>query len=378
MASAAGYRDFVERTPPDPAEVADRIRRLAGRLAHDFNNLLTVIQGCTQLLLERTTRDNPSWELIDEIRRAGDRTGNLVRKLLAFARGQELTPAPVDLNALLTEMRSLVGRLVGPEIALVLDLDPRLPPIHADAGALEQVIVNLVVNARDAMEKGGRLSISTRGGPLDGGAERVELTVTDTGTGIPPALMDRIFDPFFTTKESGKGTGLGLTIVEGIVTQSGGRVHVESEVGKGTTFRLEFPRHAGAARGRDPLAGTETILVAEDDDMIRTLARIALSDRGYRLLEAHDGLEALAIAERFPGDISLLVADINMPRMDGAELASRLLVRRPTLRVLFITGFAAETVMQTAPRGPRVAVLEKPFDAERLVASVRALLDRAV
>ena len=366
----------MESPPPVPPDPADRVRALAGRLAHDFNNLLTVIDGCTQLLLGRTARDDPSWELVDEIRRAGDRTGNLVRRLLAFARGQELDPAPVNLNALLVELRSLIGRLVGPEIELVLDLEPGLPTIHADSGALEQVIVNLVVNARDAMAKGGRLSIATSAVPEGSAAERVALVVSDTGTGISPTIRDRIFDPLFTTKEAGKGTGLGLTIVESIVAQSGGHIRVESEVGKGATFRLDFPRHVAATSAKDPSAGAETILVAEDDEAVRRLAGIALSARGYRLLEAGDGLEALALAERYPGEISLLVTDVGMPRMDGAELAERLRARRPSMRVLFVTGFGSDAITGASTRAAHVAVLEKPFTPDQLAAAVRALLDR--
>ena len=360
------------------AQRMEAVGALAGGVAHDFNNLLTVIQGCTQLLLERTPRADPSWELIDEIRRAGDRSGGLARKLLTFARGQDLHPTGVDLNAVLEELRSLLARLVGASIELVLDLGPSLRPVHADAGAIEQVIVNLAANARDAMPAGGRLTLATRNlATLDAG-DRVLLTVADTGMGIPPAVLPRIFDPFFTTKAEGKGTGLGLAIVHGIVTQSGGRIDVDTSPGKGTTFRLEFPVHTDAARARPADGGTETVLLAEDDELVRTVARIALVSRGYRLLEARDGVEALALAERHAGDIHLLVSDVNMPRMDGAELATRLLARRPSLCVLLITGFGTDEVLRSMPRSPAIEVLEKPFSPDELGARVRQLLDRSL
>ncbi len=358
------------------AQRMEAVGTLAGGVAHDFNNLLTVIQGCTQLLLERTPRSDPSYELIDEIRRAGDRSGGLARRLLKFARGHELRPESVDLNALLEELRSLLVRLVGARIELVLDLDRALGLVHADAGALEQVIVNLATNARDAMSAGGRLTLATRRLATPGGDDRVVLTVEDTGAGIPPSVLPRIFDPFFTTKADGKGTGLGLSIVHGIVTRSGGRIDVDSAPGRGAKFRIELPVRADA-RPVPADGGTETVLLAEDDELVRTVARIALASRGYRLLEARDGIDALAIAERHAGHIDVLVSDVNMPRMDGSELATRLLARRPGLRVLLITGFGAEEVLRSMPKSPSIEVLEKPFSPDELGAKVRQMLDRA-
>lgn len=372
---SAQDRDAGARPPAGPGPT-DGVRTLAGRLARECGDSRTVIERCTRLLLERTPQSDPSRAWIDEIRRAGDRTGDVMRELLALARGQASTLAPVDLNALLTGMRSLVGRLAGPAIEVSLDLEAGLASIHADAGALEEVIVNLVVGAKHALAEGGRLSIATRARPTGAGADRVELTVAETATGVPAATRDRARDLSIPPNTSGEEIGPGLAIVENLVTRSGGRIRVERDTGVGTTIRLEFPRQRETTTARDPAAGNETVLVAEDDAAVRALAGIALRAKGHHVLEAGDGLEALAISERHPGEIALLVTDVGMPRMEGTELASRLLERRPSLRVLFITGFGSEAVLDAGLAGARVGVLEKPFAPDGLVAAVRALLDR--
>ncbi len=346
----------------------EAVGRLAGGIAHDFNNLLTAI-----------------------IRRAGDRAAQLTRQLLAFSRRQPLTPRVIDVNALVADMDRLLRRLIGEDIELRTVLTPDLGAVRADAGQLEQVIMNLAVNARDAMPRGGKLTIETANTELDESYAREHVTVragpavmiavSDTGTGMDSETLAHIFEPFFTTKEVGKGTGLGLATVYGIVKQSGGHVWVYSEPGRGTAFKIYLPRvtepveGVGAATAPTTLQGTETILVVENEAPVRELARRMLEAKGYTVLTAAAPADALALVERHPEPIHLAVTDVILPGMDGPALARRLEQVRPGLRVLFVSGYANEAIVHQGVLDPGVAYLPKPFTAEALARKVRAVLD---
>ena len=361
------------------AQKMESVGRLAGGVAHDFNNLLTLILGYGNMVLQALA-DRPTLSRqVEAIVRAGESAAGLTRQLLAFSRHQVLVPTVIDVNALIRQLEQMLRRLIGEDIELVADLEPRLARIRADAGQIEQVLMNLVVNARDAMPGGGRLTLSTRNHPAaDAAVTHVVLKVADTGCGIDSAVMAHLFEPFFTTKEEGKGTGLGLATVYGIVHQSGGHLEVESAPGEGASFVVYLPRTdepataasaATAAAGR----GHETILVVEDEASIRSLAREILEGQGYAVLEAPGADEALRRAAEHAGPIHLLLTDVVMPGKSGVDLARDLLGLRPGLRVVYMSGYADRAVQADAPG---VAFVQKPFDPTLLARRVRATLDQ--
>lgn len=357
------------------AQRMEAIGQLAGGVAHDFNNLLTVINGVAEMVIERLPE---GWarEEICNILTAGERAASLTQQLLAFSRKQVLQPRVLSLNEVISSLHSLFDRLIGEDIVVTTVLDPSLRPIHADRGQLEQVLLNLAVNARDAMPTGGKITIESRNAE-----ESVELLFTDTGQGIAPQVLDRIFDPFFTTKSNGKGTGLGLATVYGIIKQSGGNISVKSELGRGSCFTMSFPvaeepRSGGQAEGpRRRLEGNETVLLVEDDDGVRRIARLVLERNGYKVLEANCGAAALELTSRHVGPIDLLVTDIVMPGMNGRQVADALLARYPGLRVLFSSGYIEDEIVRNGVlEGEHF--LPKPFTPTKLAETVRGILDR--
>jgi two-component system, cell cycle sensor histidine kinase and response regulator CckA len=389
-------RDITERKSLEDqlrlAQKMEAVGQLAGGIAHDFNNLLTAILGSTELLLASTEADDPRRDDVHEIGRAAHRASGLVRQLLAFSRKQVMQPRLVNLNAIVREMGGLLRRLVGERITLRLDLDPALGDVTADPGQLEQVIANLGVNARDAMPHGGTLTIATANvsrvgltGPSDEGIPAgplVVLIVKDTGTGMDEHVLAHLFEPFFTTKELGRGTGLGLATVYGIVRQSGGQIQVTSRPGEGSTFTVYFPRIEDTVGAGQPAVsvpepapgGTETVLVVEDEEAVRHLVCRVLRAKGYRVLEAPNAESALLVAGSTPAPIDLLVTDMVMPGMGGTTLAAELVAVRPALRVLFITGYAPEAVERRGRLPDAGGLLEKPFSADQLARRVREIL----
>ena len=393
----------VKRDVTDVRRMEERLRqsqkmeavgRLAGGVAHDFNNLLTAISGYSDLLLHRLPAYSTLRRDVEEIRRAGDRAAGLTRQLLAFSRRQVLQPKILDLNTVVTTMELMLRRLIGEDIELSTDLSPALGQVKADPGQLEQVIVNLVVNARDAMPDGGRITIGTvdvdlstsysnahpgvRPGP------HVLLSVADTGLGMSDETQAHLFEPFFTTKEKGKGTGLGLATVYGIVQQSGGHIRVNSVAGSGATFLIYLPRvepRGDDVPGTDrsflphPSPGTETVLLAEDEEVVRRLAREILIDNGYQVLDAGNGREALLISEAHRGEIHLLLTDVVMPRLSGRELVERIRPLRPDMRVLYMSGYTDDAILRHGVLEEEVPFLQKPFTAEILARKVREVLD---
>jgi PAS domain S-box-containing protein len=373
------------------AQRMEAVGRLAGGVAHDFNNLLTAIRGYAELLREDLPDAAPGREDVDEILTAAGRATALTRQLLAFSRQQVLRPRIVDLNELATGTEKLLRRLIGEDVQLAVHLAPVPVLVKADPGQIEQVIINLAVNSRDAMPQGGTLAIETSAVDLDESyaamhlpvvpGPYVMLTVTDTGVGMSKDVQARIFEPFFTTKEAGKGTGLGLATVYGIVKQSDGYIWVYSEPGQGTTFRIYLPRVAGEADA--PLAaapvvatgGSETILLVEDDEPLRRLARQVLERHGYTVLDAADPEQALAVAAHV-GVVQLLLTDVVMPGMGGRELAERLLRERPGLKVLYISGYADDAIAHHGMLTPGAELLQKPYGSEMLLRKVRETLDR--
>jgi len=370
----------------------EAVGRLAGGVAHDFNNLLLAIQGRTELLLAEP--DLPAQVMSDlaEIRAAASRAATLTRQLLAFSRRPLMEPQVLDLNQVVRQMESMVRRLLGEDIILVTRLAPDLWPVQADPGHLEQVLMNLLVNARDAMPEGGAITIETANLELDRAAARrqgvgeagsyILLQVTDTGCGIPASLHERIFEPFFTTKEQGKGTGLGLSMVWGIVKQSGGHVSVSSTVGMGATFRILLPRSAAplptspaVAVKPEPLGGTETIMLVEDDAAVRSLVRKVLERRGYTVLEATNGAEAIQLVESYPVRIDLILTDVVMPDLNGPTLVERLTQRLPHARVLFMSGYTDQDLNGRGVEPFRAGFISKPFSPDLLAAKVRSILD---
>jgi CheY-like chemotaxis protein len=328
---------------------------------------------------------------VSEIRRAGERAADLTRQLLAFGRRQMLAPVALDLNAAVLGMEKMLRRLIGADVEFEVRLAPRLGSVRVDPGQVEQVVVNLVVNARDAMPEGGRLVVETADEELDEDDSKehavapgsyVRLSVTDTGIGMDASTRAHIFEPFFTTKERGRGTGLGLPTVYGIVKQSGGTIRVFSEAGRGTSFdvylpRVDEPARTGAHDAGAPrdLSGTETVLLVENEASVRTFARQALERAGYRVLEAENGSEALAVLERHPA-VALVVTDVVMPVMGGRDLGRRLSTALPALPVLYISGFTDGTLFPDGAPEPSTAFLGKPFSRDLLLRSVRELLDR--
>ncbi|MBA3347757.1 MAG: response regulator [Actinobacteria bacterium] len=359
----------------------DAVGRLAGGIAHDFNNLLLAINGYSELALARL--HGPAEDLreaIDEVRAAGERATALTRQLLTFSRKEVVQPTELELNTVVAELSKMLGRVVGEHLELKLELDPALDRVRADRGQLEQVLMNLAINARDAMPDGGVLRIATAS--VGGGEDRhVALTVADTGIGMDAETKKRIFEPFFTTKGPGKGTGLGLATVYGIVEQNGGSIGVESEPGHGTAFTIHLPVAAGVAPADEVaedcapgagVVGTEHILLVEDDDAIRKLVARALTMHGYDVTSAEDPGEALELVER-DERLDLLFTDILMPEMNGRELARRVAVRRPGVRVLYSSGYAGEGGEDDADDG--YAFLQKPYALPALLAKVREVLD---
>jgi PAS domain S-box-containing protein len=372
------------------AHKMDAVGRLAGGVAHDFNNLLTVINGYSDIALGSLAADDPVRALIDEIRKAGERAAGLTRQLLAFSRKQMLQPKVLDLGALVAELATMLRRVIGEDIVLATDAGPSPTWVQADPGQLEQVVVNMAVNARDAMPQGGKLTIATSYAGLDlpGTSEsgirlagHVLLSVADTGIGMDDATRARIFEPFFTTKGIGKGTGLGLATVYGIVLQSGGHIAVESEPNHGTTFRVYLPAASPPASPTERAVATppaavdgETILLVEDDDHVRALALRALQDAGYVVLEAANGERALEVARTYGVAIRLLVTDVVMPNMSGRELAERLLAEHPTVKIIYMSGYTDDAVVRHGIESENVHFLPKPYALTALTAKVRDVL----
>ncbi len=370
----------------------EAVGRLAGGIAHDFNNLLTVIMGYSQVLLKELGPQHPLRGKTEETLKAGEKAATLIRQLLTFSSKQSLDPKILSLNTAVTSLESLLRRLIGEDIQLVTKLDPANGRLRADQAQLEQVLANLVVNARDAMPKGGTLTIETaqvgltrspvyQVTPLPPG-NYVRLSVSDTGCGMDRKTQSHIFEPFFTTKEEGKGTGLGLSTVFGIVTQSGGAIDVTSRVGHGTRFDLYFPSVESdilTTAPTQPLGqtqkGTETILLVEDEPSVRTLIRDELRKLGYRVIEAKNGVEACLLATQQTGSIQLLLTDVVMPGMGGRELAQHLSVIKPDLRTLFISGYTDDVGIMAGQEEGTSSFLQKPFTPEVLARAVRTLLD---
>ena len=370
----------------------EAVGRLAGGIAHDFNNLLTVIMGYSQVLLTELGPQHPLRGKIEETLKAGERAATLIRQLLTFSSKQSLDPKILSLNTAVTSLESLLRRLIGEDIQLVSRLDPTNGRLHADQAQLEQVLVNLIVNARDAMPKGGTLTIETAQveltrspvyhlTPLPPGPY-VRLAVSDTGCGMDRKTQSHIFEPFFTTKGEGKGSGLGLSTVFGIVTQCGGAIDVTSRVGHGTRFDLYFPSVESDILTTvptqplgQPQRGTETILLVEDEPSVRTLVRDELRKLGYRVLEAKNGVEACLLATQQAGSLHLLLTDVVMPGMGGRELAQHLSVIKPDLRTLFISGYMDDVGIMAGQEEGTSSFLQKPFTPEVLARAVRNLLD---
>jgi len=371
----------------------EAVGQLAGGVAHDFNNLLTVILSYSSMLLDRIAPSDPNREDVQEITAAAERATRLTRQLLAFSRKQVMHPRVLNINAVVGDLENMLRRLIGEDIELQTSFDPEVARINADPGHLEQVLMNLVVNARDAMPKGGRLIISTSNSELSEAdacalhaprGMHVVLAVSDTGTGMSPEVQQRLFDPFFTTKEQGRGTGLGLSTVYGIVKQSGGEICVRSELGKGTVFEVYFPRFETAPEELDPHVrvrevprGSETVLLVEDDANLRTLAVRVLKNYGYEVLVAGEGFEALSIASDPHTLIDAIVTDVVMPRMNGRELVERLAASRPDLKVLFMSGYTDDDVLRRGVLHGEAAFLQKPFTPEQLGRKIREVLDRS-
>jgi two-component system, cell cycle sensor histidine kinase and response regulator CckA len=399
----AAVLDITERKQAEAAQAEleaqlyqtqrlESVGRLAGGIAHDFNNLLMVIHVYSDLMRAELPPDSPLIGKLDQIRRASERAAALTRQLLAFSRKQILAPTILDLNHLVTNLLKMLERLIGEDVALSMVLQPGIWSVTADPSQIEQVIMNLVVNARDAMPTGGQLTIETHNVHFDASYARmrveaptgpcVMLAISDTGHGMDEATRSRIFEPFFTTKQPGQGTGLGLATVHGIVKQSGGDILVYSEPGQGTIFKVILPATGVVAEGSSaPTAkglaggGPETILLVEDEDMVRGLVREVLVDLGYTVLVAPGGNEALALASQHEGPIALLLTDVVMPRVGGPELAERLRSVRPQTKVLFMSGYTDDAVIRHGLLTAEAAFLAKPFSPNALADKIRALLD---
>ena len=395
-------RTSMESTQKEQKQLEERLRqahkmeaigRLAGGVAHDFNNLLTVIRGNSDLLIDREGTDNFQKRCLDQVTKAADRAVSMTRQLLAFSRMQVLQPRVLELNNVVAEMGKMLPRLIGEHIEYSFLPDPNLAPVKADPGQIEQVILNLAVNARDAMPTGGSLVVRTQNIEIDEAeaAKRppmrpgafVLLSVTDTGQGMDDATKVHIFEPFFTTKDVGKGTGLGLATVYGVVKQSGGFIWLISSPGKGTTFEIYLPQATGSVPKPETLEqrspapqGSETILVVEDEAGVRELACQFLRVKGYTVLQAQGGQEALDIARQHPGTIHLLLSDMVMPKMNGGQLAARLKMILPEVRVAFMSGYSEFSRGDLAQGFPEAPILQKPFSPVSLVEIVRTALSR--
>jgi two-component system cell cycle sensor histidine kinase/response regulator CckA len=369
----------------------EAIGKLAGGVAHDFNNLLCVVLGCSDAVLEALSPDHPATKKVEMIRQAGSSAADLTRQLLAFSRQQMIQPRVLDLEEVVENVRTMLLRLIGENIELKVSVQPLLGYVKADPGQIEQVLLNLAINARDAMPQGGRLTIEARNAELDDSYKEehppvipgryVMLAVEDTGCGMDRSTQSRIFDPFFTTKELGKGTGLGLATVYGIVKQSGGYIWVYSEVAKGTVFKIHLPRVEESiqmTKQRDSEAtafgGSETILLAEDTASLREMAREYLESVGYTLLAASSGREALQHAKDFQGPIHLLLTDVVMPGMSGPDLARQLVSLRPGIKVIFTSGYTDHAIARQGVLEPAVAFIQKPYRPKALARKIREVL----
>jgi PAS domain S-box-containing protein len=387
------FTDITEREKLEgqlrQAQKMEAVGQLAGGIAHDFNNLLTAVNGYSELILARLDKDSPLRKEVREIQRAGERAAALTRQLLAFSRRQALQPRVISMNSVVLDLLNMLRRLIGENIEVGTELAPDLGQVKVDPGQIEQVLMNLSVNARDAMPDGGLLRLGTRNAEVetavsDGGYDvppgrYVLLEVRDNGTGMDPVTLRHIFEPFFTTKEKGKGTGLGLATVYGIVKQSGGHITVDSGKARGTTFRIYLPRFDGAAEEGTSLSehlivgGKETLLVVEDEDLLRNLVRDVLRQEGYTVLEARDGMEALRVSGEYPGVIHLVVTDMVMPEMNGKELSERILSERKEVKLLFMSGYMTDSLTKGLP-GEGIAFLQKPFSMHALTRKVREVL----
>ena len=373
------------------AQKMESIGRLAGGVAHDFNNLLTAIIGYAETM-GTYIQGETAQEDLGEILKSAQRATSLTRQLLAFSRRQVMTPRVISLNAALTDMEGLLRRLIREDIKLHWHLRPATGNIKVDAGQLEQVIMNLVVNAKDAMPRGGKLTIESSNVELDRDYAKqhlevhpgphIMLAVSDTGTGMNEEIQKRLFEPFFTTKAKGEGTGLGLATVYGIVQQSGGSIYVYSHLGVGTTFKVYWPRIQGAATAKrkpktakEPGGGKETILITEDEESIRKLAARVLAEKGYRVLVAGDGDEALRIAKNHNGEIHLLLTDLILPGINGRQLATSIIHQHPGAKVLYMSGYTENIIAHHGMLEDGVALLEKPFTPNMLCRKVRDSLD---
>jgi len=374
------------------ARKMEAVGRLAGGVAHDFNNLLTVMIGRTQLLLRRLDAHDPIHSELELIQATADQAADLTRQLLAFSRKQVLQPTVLNLNSAVANLGEMLKRLIGDDIVLVTELGPALGPVKADPTQIQQVVMNLAANARDAMPHGGRLTLETANVDLDAAYARqhvgaqpgryVMLAVTDTGVGIAPDTRAHLFEPFFTTKGPGQGTGLGLATVYGIVKQSDGHIWVYSEPGCGTTFKIYLPRVDATVEPVMPelhlpadAHGHETILLVEDAPAVRVLARDVLKAQGYTVLEAEDGRKALRIAEQYAGSIHLLLTDVVMPEMNGRDLVEKLAPIRPSMAIIYMSGYTDTVVVHQGGLDPGAAFLQKPFTPSALLGKIRHLLD---
>ncbi len=388
-------RDVTERMHLEEqlrnAQQLEAVGRLAGGVAHDFNNILSIIMGHGELLLGAVGADQYARNGLEQIHRAAERAASLTQQLLAFSRKQVLQPKVLDLNEAVADVQKMLSRVIGEDIELVASLHPSLVTVKADPGQIEQVLMNLAINARDAMPQGGKLLMETAN--IDAGSDQARdldlvpgryalLKVSDTGHGMDASVLSHVFEPFFTTKPMGKGTGLGLATVYGIVKQSGGSIQVASVVGRGSTFRIYLPAATGATvTRRAPLpeahvdGGTETILIAEDEPDLRELVHIFLAGYGYKVLEAASAEQAIQLAGLFPGDIHLLLTDVIMPGMSGRQLAESILSKRPTIKIVYMTGYTDDMVVQYKVLEPGVKLLQKPFTKPDLALKVRSTLD---
>jgi two-component system cell cycle sensor histidine kinase/response regulator CckA len=373
------------------SQKVEAIGQLAGGVAHDFNNILAVISGYCEMAQRQIGADHPAHARLDQIMKASTRAVSLTRQLLAFSRKQVLQPRPLDLNAIVADTHKMLGRLIGENIEVVLKPTPGLGTVNADPGQVEQIVLNLAINARDAMPRGGTLTFETRNvdvDPDDAAAAStlpgryVMLVVSDTGIGMTPDVQAKVFDPFFTTKPEGEGTGLGLSTVYGIVKQSGGFVWVKSEPGQGATFNVYLPRvdrpNASLPATKDPTektGGDETILLVEDNASLRDVIQENLADLGYKVLAAADGREAVAVARAFKDPIHLLLTDVVMPSMGGAELARILAESRPDLKVIYMSGYTDGALSHQGVLGEGVTLIDKPFSSDKVARVLRQILD---
>ncbi len=373
------------------AQKMDALGRLAGGIAHDFNNILSAVLGFSELTLRKLEGNNPIRRYVEEIKKAGERAAVLTRRLLTMTRAQMVQPRILDLNAVVLDMKKMFHRLIGEDIELVTHLDEALWQTKADPGQVEQIILNLVINSRDAMPVGGKLILETQNITIDSSESQPDLTITagsyvllsvsDTGAGMTDEIKGHLFEPFFTTKAPGKGTGLGLSTVYGIVSQLGGFINVFSEPGQGSTFRIYFPRFTAGVeklvetpRDENRPRGRETVLLVEDEDMVRTLVKEILQREGYTVLEAHDGTEAVHLCQQQVGPVHLLVTDVVMPHMSGRELAEKVLLLHPETRVLFMSGYTDNISLQSGILKKETSFIAKPFTPDLLASKVREVL----